>query len=47
MTGLSINEGHTCPLPRIGDKHWWTCPACGQLWRVFEGFWKLTPREAQ
>lgn len=41
-------DGHTCPVPvSHTDKRWWTCPACGQLWRIVERNWKLTPREAQ
>lgn len=43
----TIDDGHTCPVPtRKTDKKWFTCPLCGQLWRLYDGFWKLTPREA-
>lgn len=48
MARPTIDDGHTCPLPGTrGERDWWSCPECGQLWRKFEGFWKLTPREAQ
>lgn len=46
MSRPGIDTGHTCFLPRTsGDKRWFTCPECGQLWRLVERVWKLTARE--
>lgn len=50
MAVPNLATGHTCPPPTPrSDRHWWTCPLCGQMWRrdPDTGFWKLTAREEQ
>jgi hypothetical protein len=38
-------DGHCCLIPLDGDKHWWTCSECGQMWRKVDGTWRLAPTE--
>jgi len=39
---------HICEIPTTRTtSNWWTCEACGQIWRKVTGHWRMTPLEAE